>query len=68
MLRRNIKITFRMNEEEHKSLAKQIKKTSLSKEAFIRVLILGYEPKELSPLNYHTLIQELYAIGCNLSG
>jgi alcohol dehydrogenase YqhD (iron-dependent ADH family) len=67
MLQRNIKITFRLNEEEHQSLANQIKKTGLSQEAFIRTLIRGYEPRELPPLDYHVMIKELHAIGSNLN-
>jgi hypothetical protein len=63
MLQRNIKITFRLNEEEHQSLANQIKKTGLSQEAFIRALISGYDPRELPPLDYHAMIRELHAIG-----
>lgn len=67
MLRRNIKITFRLNEDEHLSLTKQIKKTGLSQEAFIRALIKGYEPRELPPLDYHAMIRELHTIGGNLN-
>lgn len=67
MLQRNIKITFRLNEEEHQSLVNQIKKTGLSQEGFIRALIKGYEPRELPPLDYHAMIRELHAIGSNLN-
>jgi hypothetical protein len=67
MLQRNIKITFRLNDEEQQSLSQQVKKTGLSQEAFIRALIKGYEPKELPPLDYHAVIRELHAIGSNLN-
>lgn len=67
MLKRNIKITFRLNEEEYRSLIKQIKKTGFSQEGFIRALMKGYEPKELQPLEYHALTRELHAIGSNLN-
>jgi hypothetical protein len=67
MLQRNIKITFRLNEEEQQSLAKQVKNTGLSQESFIRALIKGYEPRELPPLDYHVMIRELHAIGSNLN-
>lgn len=39
----------------------------LSQEAFVRALISGYLPKPLPPLDYHTLIRELHAIGNNLN-
>lgn len=51
----------------NKALKKQVKKSGLSQEAFIRFLINGCVPKELSPLDYFSMIQELHAIGSNLN-
>ena len=67
MLKRSIKITFRLNTKEQQSLAKQVKKSGLSQEAFIRSLINGYMPKELPPPDYFSMIRELHAIGSNLN-
>lgn len=67
MLKRNIKITFRLNEEELQFLSNQVKKTGFSQEGFVRALIRGYDPKQLPPLDYHALIRELHAIGTNLN-
>ena len=67
MLKRSIKITFRLNTKEQYSLAKQVKKSGLSQEAFIRSLINGYMPKELPPPDYFSMIRELHAIGSNLN-
>jgi hypothetical protein len=67
MLHRNIKITFRLNKDEHQSFSNQVKNTGYSQEGFIRALIRGYQPKELPPLDYHAMIQELHAISSNLN-
>lgn len=67
MLKRSIKITFRLNAQECQQLKKQVKKTGLSQEAFIRTLINGYVPKELPPPDYYSMMRELHAIGSNLN-
>jgi len=67
MLTRSIKITFRLNAKEQQSLVKQVKKSRLSQEAFIRSLINGYVPKELPPPDYFSMMRELHAIGSNLN-
>ncbi|WHH59753.1 plasmid mobilization relaxosome protein MobC [Petroclostridium sp. X23] len=67
MLKRSIKVTFRMNTREFQRLKTQVKKTGLSQEAFIRSLINGYIPKELPPLDYFSMMRELHAIGNNLN-
>lgn len=67
MLKRSIKITFRLNAKEQQSLVKQVKKSGLSQEAFIRALINGYVPKELPPPDYFSMMRELHAIGSNLN-
>lgn len=63
MLKRNIKITFRLNAKEHQRLKKCVKKTGLSQETYIRTLLDGYVPKELPPPDYHGMMRELNAIG-----
>lgn len=67
MLKRSIKVTFRMNTREFQRLKTQVKKTGLSQEAFIRSLINGYIPKELPPIDYFSMMRELHAIGNNLN-
>lgn len=67
MLKRQIKITFRVNAKEQRSLSKQAKKSGFSQEAFIRTLINGYVPKELPPPDYFSMMKELHAIGGNLN-
>jgi hypothetical protein len=67
MLKRSIKITFRLNSKEQQRLAIRVKKSGLSQEAFLRALINGYVPKELPPPDYYAMTRELHAIGNNLN-
>lgn len=67
MLKRNIKITFRLNAKECQQLKKQVSKIGLSQESYLRTLINGYVPKELPPLDYYAMMRELHAIGINLN-
>ena len=63
MIKRNIKITFRLNAKEHQRLKKSVKKTGLSQETYIRTLLDGYTPKEQPPPDYYSMMRELHAIG-----
>lgn len=67
MRKRNIQIIVRLNAKEQQSLAKYVKKSGLSQEAFIRALVNGYSPKELPPPDYFSMMRELRAIGVNLN-
>lgn len=67
MLKRNIKITFRLNAKEHQQLKKNVKKTGLSQETYIRTLLDGYAPKELPSPDYHSMMRELNAIGNSIN-
>jgi hypothetical protein len=67
MLKRSIKVTFRLNAQESQLLKKQAKKSGLSQESYIRTLINGYVPKELPPPDYYSMMRELHAIGSNLN-
>ena len=67
MLKRIIKITFRLNAKEQQQLKKNVKKTGLSQETYIRRLIEGYVPKELPPIDYHAMMRELNAIGNSMN-
>jgi hypothetical protein len=67
MRKRDIQVIVRLNHEEQQHLIKQVKKTGLSQEAFIRALINGYVPKALPPPDYYSMMKELHAIGSNLN-
>lgn len=65
-LKRNLKITFRVNEKERSNLQKQVEKSGLSQETYIRTVLSGHVPKESPPVEYFQMIRELNAIGKNL--
>lgn len=67
MRKRNIPILVRLNTKERQNLVKQVKKSGLSQETFIRTLINGYAPKELPPPDYYAMMRELHAIGVNIN-
>jgi hypothetical protein len=67
MRKRNIQIIVRLNAKEQQHLAKQVKKSGLSQESYLRTLINGYVPKELPPPDYYAMMRELHAIGSNLN-
>ena len=67
MLKRNRKVTFRLNEGEWRQLKGHVQKAGLSQEAYLRLLISGQRPKELPPIEYHALLRQLYSIGVNMN-
>ncbi len=67
MRKRNKRIWTHLSIEEYENLKKNIAKTELSQEAYIRTLIAGYVPKEHPPVEYHKLLRELRAIGKNIN-
>ncbi|MDR0818350.1 MAG: MobC family plasmid mobilization relaxosome protein [Oscillospiraceae bacterium] len=67
MLKRNIKVTFRLDKSENENFKKYVKKSGLSQEAYLRHLINGLIPTDVPPPDYYTMIRELHAIGTNLN-
>lgn len=67
MSKRNIEIKVRLNRKEAEALNKRVKKSRLSREAYIRHLIEGSVPREAPPPDYYTMMRELYRIGHNLN-
>ena len=65
-MERNIKITFRVNAKEQKALQRQVRKSGLSQENYIRTVLSGRVPKEAPPVEYFGMMRELNAIGRNL--
>lgn len=66
MLKRNIQVLFRVNEQEFQALTLNAKKCGISREAYIRSLINGYVPSEKPPSDYYAMMRELHAIGNNI--
>ena len=66
MLKRSVKVTFRLSDQEFKRLKQLVKKTGYSQEHYLRSVIFGRIPKALPPIDYYGMMRELNAIGNNL--
>lgn len=67
MNQRNIEIKVRLNKRESEKLDKLVKKSCLSREAYLRHLINGVVPRDAPPPDYYAMMRELYRIGNNLN-
>ena len=48
-------------------LMKNVKKTGLTRDSYVRGLILGHNPKELPPVDYFEVLKNLRQINNNLN-
>ena len=67
MRKRNVAIPFRLNRKEAEALDKKVKKSGLSREAYLRHLINGVVPRDAPPPDYYSMMRELHRIGNNLN-
>ena len=67
MRKRQIRAQVWLNEQEVHMLKSNAVKAGMSTESYIRMLIIGFIPRELPPIEYYNLIRELNAIGNNLN-
>ena len=67
MNNRTIEIKVRLNQKEADILNEKVKKSRLSREAYLRQLIGGLMPQDAPPPDYYTMMKELYKIGNNLN-
>lgn len=67
MRKRNVAILFRLNRKEAEALDKKVKKSGLSREAYLRHLISGVVPRDAPPPDYYSMMRELHRIGNNLN-
>lgn len=58
---------FRISKRELEKLTANARKCELTKSAYIRHLINGYQPREAPSMDYHKMIGELKSIGNNLN-
>ena len=65
--KRDIKVTFRLDEEEYVHMKELVKQSKLSQETYIRLLLDDVTPMPALPLDFHKMINELNAIGNNLN-
>ena len=67
MNHRTIEIKVRLNRKEAEALNKRVKKSRLSREAYLRHLINGVVPRDAPPPDYFSMMRELHGIGNNLN-
>jgi len=67
MRKRNIQIITRLDYDESEYLKKRVKKSGMSKEAYVRCLITGHVPTDAPPPDYFSMMKELHYIGVNLN-
>ena len=67
MSQRKIEIKVRLNRKEAEALNQRVRKSRLSREAYLRHLIDGAVPREAPPPDYYAMMRELHGIGNNLN-
>lgn len=67
MSKRNIEIKVRLNRKEAEALNKRVKKSRLSREAYLRHLIDGVVPQDAPPPDYYSMMRELHGVANNLN-
>lgn len=67
MRKRNIHIQFWLDKGEAQSFDKKVKRSGLSREAYLRHLVNGVVPNDAPPPDYYSMMRELHSIGSNLN-
>ena len=67
MRNRNIHIQFWLNEKEAESFKKNVARSGVSREVYLRQIISGYIPTDMPSPDYFAMMKELHYIGVNLN-
>lgn len=67
MRKRNVQILFRLTRKESEALNKKVKRSGLSREAYLRQLVKGLVPRDAPTPDYYAMMRELYKVGNNLN-
>ncbi|NLW11321.1 MAG: plasmid mobilization relaxosome protein MobC [Clostridiaceae bacterium] len=67
MRQRHYRARVWLNENEYTQFIINVEKTGLSKETYLRQLIMGYKPRELPNLEYFDILRQLTVIGNNMN-
>ena len=67
MRKRNVHIQFWLDKKEAEVFNKKVKRSGLSREAYLRHLINGLVPRDAPPPDYFSMMRELHGIGNNLN-
>ena len=60
-------ILFRLNDCDYEKLLKDVEKTGLTREAYLRDLVREKQPKELPPIQFQDVLRELRQINVNMN-
>lgn len=63
MRKRSVHIQLWLSETEAARLQRLVKRTGLSREAYLRHLINGVVPQEIPPPDYYAFMDRLYQVG-----
>ena len=67
MRKRNVHIQFWLDKKEAETFQKRVKRSGLSREAYLRHLVNGLVPQDAPPPDYYAMMRELHSIGNNLN-
>ena len=67
MRKRNVHIQFWLDKKEAEALQTKVKKSCLSRKAYLRHLVNGLVPQDAPPPDYYAMMRELHGIGKNLN-
>lgn len=67
MRKRNVHIQFWLDKKEAEVFNKKVRKSGLSREAYLRHLVNGVVPVDAPPPDYYAMMRELHGIGNNLN-
>ena len=67
MRKRNVAILFRLTRKEAEALDKKVRRSGLSREAYLRHLVNGLVPQDAPPPDYYDFMRELRRVGNNLN-
>ena len=63
MAEKKVEIKVRLTPKEAARLQRLVKRTGLSREAYLRHLIGGVVPQEIPPPDYYAFMERLYQVG-----
>ena len=61
------RVQVRLDDTEFEHFCAAVKRSKLTKEAYLRHLISGYVPQDAPTPDYYSMMQQLYRIGNNLN-
>ena len=67
MRKRNVHVQFWLDKKEAEAFNKKVKRSGLSREAYLRHLVNGLVPQDAPPPAYYDFMRELHRIGSNLN-